>query len=93
MVQGVENLPLTAQVTVEAWVRFLTQCSGLKDPALLQLPHRLQLQLRSAPLHTPLPGTSICHGAAVKFKILYTGVPVMAQWLTRIQLGTMRFQV
>ena len=80
--QWIKSLTAAAQVSAEVWVQASAECSGLKDPALLQLPHRLQLQLRSAPLHTPLPGTSICHGAAVKFKILYTGVPVMAQWLT-----------
>ena len=34
----------------------------VKDPAFLQLQHRLQLQLGS----DPWPGSSICHGAAKK---------------------------
>ena len=39
IVQGVKNLTLAAQVSVEEWVWFPAQHSGLKDPALLQLWH------------------------------------------------------
>ena len=37
VVQWVKNLTVAAQVTAEVWVQSLTQCSGLKDLALLQL--------------------------------------------------------
>ena len=40
MVQWVKNLTAVARVAVEVWVQSLTQCSGLKDLALLQLWHR-----------------------------------------------------
>ena len=41
MVQGVKNLTAVAWVTVEAWVQPLAQHSGLKNPVLMQLWHRL----------------------------------------------------
>ena len=37
MVQWVKDSTAVVQVTVEAWVQFLVQHNGLKDPALLQL--------------------------------------------------------
>ena len=36
MVQWVKNLNAVAQVAEETQVRSMAQCSGLKDPALLQ---------------------------------------------------------
>ena len=41
MVQGVKNLTAVAWVTVQAWVQPLAQHSGLKNPVLMQLWHRL----------------------------------------------------
>ena len=46
MAQWVKNLTRVALVAVEVQVRSPALCSGLKDPALLQLWCRLQLQLR-----------------------------------------------
>ena len=43
VVQWVRNLAAAAQVAVDAQVRPLCQCSGLKDPALPQLQCGLQL--------------------------------------------------
>ena len=37
MVQWIKNLTAGAWVTVEAWVRSSAQCSGVKNPVLLQL--------------------------------------------------------
>ena len=37
MAQWVKNPTAVAQVTAEAWVRSLAQCSELKDPVLPQL--------------------------------------------------------
>ena len=47
------------QVATEVQVPSLAQCSGFKDPALLQLWCRLQLPLKS----DPWPGNSMCHRA------------------------------
>lgn len=41
--QWVKNLTAAPWGPVEAQVRFLARCSGLKDPVLPQLGHRLQL--------------------------------------------------
>ena len=49
-----------------------------KDPALLQLRHRLQLELG---VH-PWPGNFHTPGAAIRKK--ERGVPVVAQWLTNL---------
>ena len=57
-VQWVKNLTEVAQVAVEAQIQSLVQYSGLKDPALPQLWHGLQLQLRFC----PRPRNFICHG-------------------------------
>ena len=46
-------------------VRSLAQHSWLKDPALLQLQHKLQLWLTS----DPWPASTICHRVARKEKI------------------------
>ena len=43
--QQVKNLTAAALVTVQAWVQSSARCSELKDLALLELWHRLQLQL------------------------------------------------
>ena len=53
-------------VSLEHWDAALIPgpAHGVKDMALLQLQHRLQLQLRS----DPWPGKSICHGVAKKEK-------------------------
>ena len=40
MAPWVKNLTAAVWVTVEVQVQCLAQCSGLKDPALLQLWHR-----------------------------------------------------
>ena len=48
-VQWVKSLTVVAQVTVKVWVPSLTECSGLKDPVLLQLWHRSQPWLRLNP--------------------------------------------
>ena len=45
-------------------VQFLAQCSGLKDPVLLQLRRRLQLWLGS----DPWPGNTTCPGQPKKEK-------------------------
>ena len=37
MAHWVKNPAISAWVTGEAWVQFLAHCSGLKDPALVQL--------------------------------------------------------
>ena len=37
MAQWVKNLTAVAQVAAEEWVRYLAQCSELKDQALFQL--------------------------------------------------------
>ena len=47
MDQRIKNLPAVPQVTAEE--QDLTQHSGLKDPALLQLQQRSQLQLGFSP--------------------------------------------
>ena len=44
-VQWVKNLTATAPIAVEVRVHSPTQCSGLKDPVLIHLQHRLQLWL------------------------------------------------
>ena len=49
MVQWVKNLILVAWVTVEVQVSSPAQQPGLKYPALSQLSHRSQLQLRFSP--------------------------------------------
>ena len=46
MEQCVKNLTAVAWVTEEVQLQFLALCSGLKEPALLQLRFRSQLQLR-----------------------------------------------
>ena len=38
-----------AQVALESWVSYLAWYSGLNDPGLLQLQHRLQLLIRFDP--------------------------------------------
>ena len=43
MVQWVRNPTAAAQVAMEVQVRFPAGSSGLKDPALLQLPCKLKL--------------------------------------------------
>ena len=63
-VQWVKNLTEVAQVAVEAQIQSLVQYSGLKDPALPQLQHRLKLQLGS----DPWLGNSTCCGVATKRK-------------------------
>ena len=45
MAQWVKNLPAVALIPVEVWVRSMAWYSGLKDPELLQLQFRPQLQL------------------------------------------------
>ena len=47
--QWAKNLTAAARVAAQLWVPSLDQCSGLKDPALLQLWCRLQLQLGFSP--------------------------------------------
>ena len=58
MVQWVKNVTMVVYISEEVWVLPLARCSGLKDPALPQLQHRLQLQLRFNPwpwnFHMPL---------------------------------------
>ena len=49
MAQWVKNLTALVQVTEEVQVQSPAWNSGLKDPVLLQLWHRLQLQLRFNP--------------------------------------------
>lgn len=46
MEQCVKNPTAVAWVTEEVQLQFLALCSGLKEPALLQLRFRSQLQLR-----------------------------------------------
>ena len=48
--QQVKNPTAVAQVAVEAWVQSPAWCSGLNDPVLLQLRHRLQFHLGFSPL-------------------------------------------
>ena len=50
VVQWVKNTTAVAQVTVWSQVQSLTQRNRLKDPTLLQLWQRSQLQLRFSPL-------------------------------------------
>lgn len=50
--------------SARTWVPHLAWPSGLKDPALLQLWHRLQVWFRS----DPWPKKSMCHRAAQKGK-------------------------
>ena len=64
MTPWVKNLTEAAWVTVEAWVRFLVWCSGLKDLVLLQLWGRLKLRLG----FSPCPGNSMALGVAIKKK-------------------------
>ena len=64
MAQWVKNLTAAAQVTAEAQVQLPAQCRGLKDPALLQLCRRTQLQLR----FNLWPGNLYAVGAAIKKK-------------------------
>ena len=47
--QWVKSQTAVAWVAVEVWVQSPPQCSGLKDLALPQLWHRLQLQVRFSP--------------------------------------------
>lgn len=42
---GVKNLTAVAGITLRVWAGSLARCSGLNDPASLQLWHRSQLQL------------------------------------------------
>ena len=49
MAQWVKNPTAVVQVTVKVQIGSLVQYSGLKDPALLQLWHRLQPLLRFSP--------------------------------------------
>ena len=58
MVQWVKNLTAVAQVALEAQVQSPAQHGELKDLALPQLWHRLQLRLR----FNPWSRTSKCHG-------------------------------
>ena len=55
--QWVKNSTAAVPVASEAWVQFLAQDNELKDPALLQLWHRLYLWLRFNPwpgnIHVP----------------------------------------
>ena len=49
VMQWVKNSTAAAEVTAEVQAGSSAWLSGLKDPALLQLLHRLQLQLRFNP--------------------------------------------
>ena len=62
MVQWVKNPYAAAQVAVEVWVLSPAWSSGLKDPALLQLWHGLQLWLR----FNPWPGIPYAASTAIK---------------------------
>ena len=57
MVQWVKNLTAVDWLSTEVWVLSLAQCSGFKDPALLQLWQKSQLWLGFNPwpgyLHMP----------------------------------------
>ena len=72
MAQGVKNPTAVIQVAAEVWIRSLAWCSGLKDPSLLQLPHRSQLRLRFDPW--PM-GLAYAMGAAIKNAYFYSWTP------------------
>ena len=65
MAQWVKNPIAVAQVAIEVWVWSPARCGRLKDPALLQLCHRLQLGLRFSPWPGELPYAA---GAAIKLR-------------------------
>ena len=58
MAQWVKNPTAVAWVIVEAWFQSLTEHSGLKNTALLQL------WLSCSSDSVPGPGTFTCHGKA-----------------------------
>ena len=70
VVQWVKNLTAVAWVAAEVGVPSPVQCSGLKDPGLLQLQHSHSCGLDSV----PSPGISTCcryiHNNNKNFKLV-----------------------
>ena len=76
MAQWIKNSIAAAWVAGEAWGGFPSPVQCVRDPVLLQLQHRSQLQIQSLAQELPY-----AVGAAIKkIMIIKIGVPIMAQW-------------
>ena len=76
MAQWVKYLTAAAQSLRRCKLNSWPQCSSLKDPALPQLRHRLQVRLRFTLSPEEFP---YAMGVAIKKK-KKNGVPIVAQW-------------